>query len=251
MIKINKIKVCNEYINNLKDIKNLSESSVRVYTSTIKEFSKYTFTKDGLNKYMIGIKSQKANTKARKITIVKNFLNYLYENKYIKEKFWNNLKAPREQLLPKFLTKQEIQAIINNSNEPYCYIYDFLAKTGLRISELYNLSFQKLDNNYILKIKGKGNKERNLKINNKIYELYLKFKDEIPAKRTLQRNIKKAALKANINKNVSLHTLRHSFAINCINKNIPINIIQAILGHNNLNTTSIYTKVSSDEITLE
>lgn len=251
MNRINKITICNEYINELKNIKNLSENSIKVYSSVIREFYGYKWDKEGLNKFMSDVKSQKANTKARKITIIKNFLNYCFDNGKIKNKFWEDLRAPREQQLPKYLTENEVKAIILNSQPPYMYIFDFISRTGLRVSELYNIDVQQDKDGYIIKIKGKGNKERNLRVNPEIYELYLKFKDEIPSIRSIQRNITAAAKKALITKPVTVHKLRHSFAITLINKGVSLNIIQSVLGHTNLSTTGIYTKVSGTEILLK
>ena len=250
---MNKIQLCNNYINELSSIKNLSKNSIKVYSSVINEFYKYKWNREGLINYMNDVKSQKANTISRKIVIVKNFLNYCYDKNKLTEKFWEELKAPRQKKLPKYLTKEEVEKIIKNSAEPYNNIYNFIYKTGLRISELYNIiDIQKNEDEYILKIAGKGNKERNLRVNEQIYFLYKKIiKKELPSIRSIQRNITKASKKAKIYKKVTVHTLRHSFAINLVNNNVPINSIQSVLGHSNLSTTGIYLKVSSDEITLE
>lgn len=248
---MNKIELCNSYINEIRVIKNLSLSSVKVYTSVIKEFYGYKWDKEGLLKFMNDIKSQRANTKARKITIIKNFLNFCYDRGKIKIKFWEELKAPRESNLPKYLTAEEIETIINNSDGIYRYIFLFLYHTGLRISEINNIMLQVSGTNFFMVVRGKGSKERVLKISKEIYDIYnLIISEKMPSIRSIQRNFSGAVKKAGITKKCSVHTLRHSFAVSKVNEGVPLNVLQSVLGHTNLSTTGIYTKVSGTEIML-
>lgn len=241
------------FLNELSLIKNVNSNTLKNYNQVLNEFSKVRnpASMQGLNLFMENIKHQKPNTIARKITIVRSFLNYLYDNGKIKKKFWEHLKPPRYNALPRFLTSKEIKALIKNAREPYCYIFEFIYKTGLRLSELYNLEFERINRNtFILRVIGKGNKERVLKVDKKIKDLFENFKDILPGKRSIQREIKKAAIKAGIDKDVSVHKLRHSFAISKINDGVPINVIQSLLGHSSLNTTAIYLKFSSNDVKL-
>ncbi|KLO21864.1 hypothetical protein X275_08205 [Marinitoga sp. 1197] len=245
-------KYIESFLNELSLIKNVNSSTLKNYRQVLNEFSniKNPASMQGLNLFMKKIKNQKPNTIARKITIVRSFLNYLYDHGKIKKKFWDNLKPPKYNALPRFLTEKEIKKLIKNSRVPYRYIFEFIYKTGIRLSELYNLEFEKLNNNtYIMRVIGKGNKERVLKVDKKIKDLFYQI-EVLPCKRSIQREIKIAAKKAGIEKDVSVHKLRHSFAVSMINKGIPINAIQALLGHSNLNTTSIYLKFSSNDVKL-
>lgn len=243
-------KEIDNYLSYIETIKNVSKGTIKVYKGVLYAYkkNKYPLNEAGLFRFIDDIKQQSPATKARKITIIKAFLNYLYDKGKIKNKYWEGLKAPRYAQIPKYLTEKEIKNILENSKDPYKSIFEFIYKTGLRVSEIYKIEdIQKINQNtYYLTVNGKGNKQRSLSIDKKVYNLYNSFKDNIPAVRSIQRHIKQAAEKAEIKKSVTVHKLRHSLAVKLINNKTPLNVIQSILGHSNLSTTGIYTKVSSN-----
>ena len=140
---------------------------------------------------------------------------------------------------------------------------------GLRVSELVNLSINDIDmTNSLIRILGKGSKERDIPVGEyAIYYLkeyidrrYLLLKDKPCNKLFLNnhglgmtrqgffKNLKHLLLEKGLNPNVSPHTLRHSFATHLINRGADLRSIQEMLGHSDISTTKIYTKVSDEKV---
>ena len=140
-------------------------------------------------------------------------------------------------------------------------IVSLLYSAGLRVSELVNLKINDVDlsegTGWVRK--GKGSKDRLIVISqnltNEISEYirgrdhkYIFSKEEPLTTRNIQKIIKNTSKKAGINKKVTPHTLRHSFATHLLEQGTDIRIIQTILGHASLNTTQVYTHISSEQI---
>lgn len=152
------------------------------------------------------------------------------------------------------LTMEESERLINNCKtiEEKLIVIGLL-ETGMRIQELVSL---KSDNfrwqeRYIT-VNGKGGKKRTIPMSDKAYVLfssYFNLNDTINfCKRTAQRIVKRVANRANITRPVSAHILRHTFAVNCIRKGIPLPVIQKILGHADIKTTMIYENISPEDV---
>ena len=154
--------------------------------------------------------------------------------------------------MPKALELEEVQAIINATNDQYYRaVFSLLANTGMRVSELLNL--QKDDVVLTAKsakifIRGKGNKERVVKVDKRIVEQAIKagVLDRKVSPRAIEKAIKKAAEKAGIRKKVTPHMLRHSFAVALVEQGVPINKVQALLGHASLAITGVYLTIAAD-----
>ena len=174
-----------------------------------------------------------------------------------------NIKRPKkEKNLPSVLTKDEIKSLIEAAQTRKSkLIIKFLYSTGLRVSELVNIKPEDLNLEEKTGIvrHGKGKKDRNIilpeSLINEIREYiekyqnhYLFSKDKPLTTRNIQKIIKLAAKKAQINKKVTPHTLRHSYATHLLEQGTDIRLIQTLLGHENLNTTQIYTHVSTEEL---
>jgi integrase/recombinase XerD len=187
-----------------------------------------------------------------------------------------NIKQPKiEKKLPSYLTVSEIDKLLDIPlNNAYDYrnkaMLELLYATGIRISELINLRISDIDfDNDFIRIVGKGNKERIVPFNDiskdyllKYIEDYrkvlLKKKDsEYLFINNLSRQIsrqgffkilKEICSKQGINKNVSPHILRHSFATHLLNNGADLRIIQELLGHSDLSTTQIYTEVLNEKL---
>jgi len=193
-------------------------------------------------------------------------IRYAYSNLLNQDPTLGAKRPKKNKILPTVLTKDEIKFLINSTNnEKSKLIISLMYACGLRVSELVNLRLDDLDfNERVGRIKqSKGNKDR---IFNLPLFLMEDLKEQVekqkkynniylfsgPKQKLTTRNIQKivttAARKANINKRVHCHTLRHSFATHLLENNVDIRKIQELLGHSNLSTTQIYTHISTQEL---
>ncbi len=190
-------------------------------------------------------------------------IKFFYNN-VLKEKFDEKLPIAKKSLkLPIILNKEEITKMIEVTNNiKHKLVLVFLYYAGLRLNEAKNLQWQDLDfDREIIHIKtAKGEKERIVFLHPKLKALleifgrdkkdyiFLSQRGEMYNKRTIQQIVRNAAEKAKINKKVTPHTLRHSFATHLLEAGADIRYIQSLLGHKNLQTTQIYTHVANKDI---
>ncbi len=174
----------------------------------------------------------------------------------------------REKKLPTVLTKEEVKALINAAEkERDKMIVLMLYSTGLRVSELVKLRVKDFDlNERILYVKGgKGKKDRIVVLGEKMasilkayfnkhnligedFVFFSKHKRNHISVRLVQKIIQKLREEAGIKKEVTPHVLRHTFATHLLEQGENLRKIQELLGHANLQTTQIYTKVSVEEL---
>lgn len=169
----------------------------------------------------------------------------------------------REKQLPKIISKEKIKLIIGSTdNLKHKIIIKLLYSSGLRLSELLNLKRKDIDfdRNTLYVKSGKGKKDRITLISNdlkldllKYYSNYqldteyiLEGRNGKYTKKSVQKVLDNLGKKAGIK--VTPHMLRHSFATHLLEQGTDIRIIQKLLGHSNLNTTEIYTKVSNHNL---
>ncbi len=199
------------------------------------------------------------------VALIKASLKFFYTDMLGKN--MSLIKTPKaSKKLPVVLTRNEIKDLIDNTeNIKHRLLIELLYSTGLRLSECINLQYADLDlNDGIGWVRlGKGAKDRIFIVSEFFRKDLLDYmqKTESGGKgyifsvngrkmsaRGLQHAIKISAERAGIEKPVHVHTLRHSFATHLLENGVDIRKIQKLLGHSNLQTTQIYTQVSSDEI---
>lgn len=217
---------------------------------------------------------KKSRSQARSISAIKSFFNYLIFEGYIKESPISNIEAPKqEKKLPVVLTEDEIKNLINSIDLNHDFgqrnktIIEILYGTGIRVSELVNL---KLSNVFfkenIIKVIGKGNKERfvplgeiascemkiyindrnRLKIDSKSSDiLFLNRYGRRLTRSMIFKIISDASKRIGLDKKISPHTLRHSFATHLIKNGADLRTIQLILGHESITTSEIYTHLDT------
>jgi len=145
--------------------------------------------------------------------------------------------------LPKSITREEFVKLVKHTKSKRAKITFLLAYgSGMRVSEVINIKAEHITNNRILIEDGKGGKDRIVPLPKGWKQYMFQYLPINRTSRSLQRNFKIAAAKANLNPLYSFHSLRHGFATNCVERGIPLNQVQLLLGHSNLATTSIYTK---------
>jgi integrase/recombinase XerD len=213
-------------------------------------------------KFFLASLIDKYSNKSRALAV--SSLRFFFKRIVDRPDIFIKLEVPKkEKKLPTVLSVQEIRDLIESTNFAKSkIILKMLYSSGLRISELVNLTPKDLDfqQNIGWVRKGKGSKDRMFKIAESIKKPLQKYLSENPTNkylfsedspmspRNVQIMIKKAAKKANINKKVTPHTLRHSFATHLLERGENLLVIQQLLGHENLETTRIYTHISQEQI---
>ncbi len=221
--------------------------------------------------FLSNVRHNENKTRARKISCLKSFFKYLYyTEKILKKNPVDGLDSPKiKKNLPKYLDLEESIRLLSNIQGAHKQ-RDFLIITlflncGLRLSELISLNIEDINNNPI-KITGKGNKERQIYLNQstlKALDEYLKIRKNIKSnsqalflsqnktrisKRRVQEIVEKN-LKINCLKGYSVHKLRHTAATLMFQYgNVDVRTLQQILGHESLSTTQIYTHVSNSQV---
>tara|TARA_Y100000310_G_scaffold334097_1_gene413034 strand:+ start:10222 stop:11076 length:855 start_codon:yes stop_codon:yes gene_type:complete len=200
------------------------------------------------------------------LSLIHSAIRFYFHN-IIGNKLLDDIKTPRKaKKLPVILTRKEVkELIIAAKPKRNRLIVQFLYSSGARVSECVKLKVVDLNlKERVASIRGgKGNKDRTIIISRrwvKYLKKYLerkKIKSEFVFSKkngnnlssdTVQRIIREAAKKAGIQKKVTPHTLRHSYATHLLEGGENIRKIQELLGHSNLNTTQIYTHVSLQEL---
>lgn len=234
-----------------------------------------------IKKYLINIynKKYKATSISRKISALRAFYKYLYDKELVDKNIFKYISLPKkEKRLPKYITNTDVDDIFNipNINTPIGQrnrlILELLYGTGIRVSELCNIKLQ--DINYeerSIRILGKGSKERIVLYGKPCEEILKKYiedgrnlllngknnnylivgmnkKEKGITTRSIELIIDDIIKKAALNKNVTPHTLRHTFATHLLNEGCDILIVKELLGHSSLDTTGIYTHVSNERL---
>ena len=214
-------------------------------------------------------------TRSRKVSTLRAFYKYLsVQKKILNDNPLQELESPRiKKALPKYLTLEESLALLNSvdgkfKERDYCIITLFL-NCGLRLSELVSLNLSDIRTNNTLTVTGKGNKERTIYLNDACVDAinaYLpvrpvdgvKDKDALFISRqkgrispkTVQFIVKSTLEKAGLaDRALSTHKLRHTAAtLMYQHGNVDVLAIKEILGHENLNTTQIYTHIVDEQL---
>lgn len=216
-------------------------------------------------------KKYSPTTITRVIASVRGWFNWLCSNEIIKHNPALSIEQPKlTKRLPKVLTIQEITALLEeNLSILENALFELLYAAGLRVSELVNLQLQNVDLtvNYVRCI-GKGSKERMIPIGvkaNEALKKYIKEREFILKKhnmgskylflddngRVVTRQdvyVLIQNLGHKINKNISPHTLRHSFATHLLENGADLRVVQELLGHSDVSTTQFYTHVSKKRL---
>lgn len=277
-----------EYHTYLKLERGLSNNSVAAYELDFKRLKTYMeehhidvvrATFDDLQSFVFDTfkTTHSAKTQARLLSSVHSFYRFLLYHHYIEQDPSELLEMPRvEKRLPEVLTVEEIDAMIAHidlskaSGHRNRAIIEMLYGSGLRVSELTDL---RLSNIYrqdgYMRIIGKGNKQRLVPLSpesDKQLGYWLEDRNRLDIKpeatdivflnhygRQLTRAmiftiVKRLAQEADIRKNISPHTLRHSFATHLLQNGADLRIIQQLLGHESIVTTEIYTHINIHDL---
>lgn len=216
-------------------------------------------------------------TIARRISALRSFYKYLLRENIVEFSPLAKVRSPKlDKPLPVFLDELEISELLQLPDEKPlgrrdAAVLELLYATGCRVSELVGLTLERLDlaNRFVLLL-GKGNKERIVPLGTtccKIVQLYYSYRRELMLRygeeheyvfvnsrggiltdRSVRRILDKYIKQLAIRKNVSPHTIRHTFATHLLEHGADLRSVQELLGHANLSTTQIYTHVTTERI---
>lgn len=268
------------FLEYLKYERRLSENTIDSYGENLKLLSDttkkslITLTNEDIRTFLINIDTT-PRTKAHYLTVFNAFYNYLIFCEKLSKNPCDGIKGPKlEKKLPNYLTSSEIDKLFNiRLLKPVDYrnkaMLETLYATGTRISELINLELNQIDfQERIIRVTGKGKKDRIIPLadsaSDALEEYINNYRDYLIKKETnyvflnkdgnrISRQgffkiLKSLCKEAGINKEISPHTLRHSFATNLLNNGADLRVIQELLGHENLETTEIYSHLSNKKI---
>lgn len=246
----------------LKNISDIRYSSLRSYLGYLH--------KEGLKRASIG----------RKVAAIRLFFTWATNRGYLSENPAKLLKTPKkEKKLPSFLTEVEIKSFLQLPDDGVLGLRDkaileFLYGSGLRVSELVGLNLEDIDASIgIIRVRGKGNKERIVPLGSYALEAYGKYlessRSHIMAKahkctetkavflnrfgcristRGVQLVVDKYVKKMAYRKNVSPHSFRHSFATHLLDNGADLRTVQELLGHESIAATQVYTHLSQERL---
>lgn len=245
-------------------IRNYSERSVRTYHNLLSHFLDY-ISKDPIE---ISIKDLKdyiyyrvKHDQISVSTINQTISAWRIAQVHVLGKKWEDCKITRprrEKRLPEILSQQEAHALINNPrNLKHRAILHVMYSTGIRRGELLALKVADIDSSrMVINIRqGKGKKDRQVLLHPRILNLlrdYYRYyrpttymfegfeRAKKYSETSLSKIVKKAAKNAGITKSISVHTLRHCFATHMLEKGVNLKIIQQLMGHSSIKTTTIY-----------
>ncbi len=252
----------NKLINELK-LRGYSRKTINAYVYHVDKFLK---SKLDSKKYLLRLINDR---KSKETVRVAGFAIKFYlgikskQDKSINKIIEKIPNVKRDKKLHVILSKQEIgRMIIVTKNFIHRTMIMLMYSSGLRVSEIINLRWNDIDfDRNIIHLKlAKGNKDRIVMLSPKAKKNLMKldiekeglvFKNNRNSKyslRTIELIVKKSAENAKIKKKITPHTLRHSFATHLLERGTDIRYIRDLLGHANLQTTMIYTKVSNKDI---
>jgi len=256
---------CSEVIK----LKGFTEKTRKAYLFNVSKFFVF-LKKTSLNldntsakEYLLFLNDR--NLKPNSIRLINASILFLFKEVLMIQLSLSDFPKPKKpKLLPKVLSKMEVFTIIESiENKKHKLIVSILYSAGLRLSEVINLKREDLQvtRNVIFVKSGKGQKDRITILSKKVksqvltYLIETNFNSKLLfesnrggkySPKTIQLILKKTSDK--IGKNVTPHMLRHSFATHLLEAGVDIRYIQKLLGHANLETTSIYTNVATNKL---
>ncbi len=273
-----------EYLSYLEIERGLSKNTVLAYENDIMGFFNYykeienpsEIKRSHFSRYTMFLMSNgiQSSSVTRKIASIKGFFRYICAKREISSNPSLSITAPKiPKKLPRVISYNEIEKLLkNNLSIKEKAVFELLYATGLRVSELVNLNLKNLDlKNRYIKTTGKGSKERIVPLGKKAAQalqsylkereralkikfgsncsneyVFLNEKCEKISRQWVYNFIKKQG--ETINKSISPHTIRHSFATHLLENGADLRTVQELLGHRNVVTTQLYTHISKKRL---
>lgn len=280
----NNRKYLDDYMDHLKNILFFSSNTIRAYNQDINQFfdyikeNKLKVNKDNIRDFIsdIFLRSKNKATIARKIYAIRSFYAFLLSRGKVEKNPFDGIRTPKiDKKLPEILTEKEMGEFLDNIpsdgflNIRNKALFELLYATGLRVSEISNIKVSDIDKRErLIRVLGKGKKERIVPFNKKSLDLINVYQEEIFKKfgnkteyiflnykgakiseRSIERILAKLFLEVTgSGKKVFPHLFRHSFASHLLQRGANLRVIQELLGHSNLVTTEKYTSLNYSDL---
>jgi integrase/recombinase XerD len=282
------LELIDQFLDSLWVESGLSENTLAAYGSDLKIFAKWIKNKSLLDvnegdialflesRYKLGIVSRSS---ARILSSLRRFYAYIHREDQIEIDPTLLIESPRiGRLLPESISESDVDLLLDAVEISNVLgfrdkvMLEVLYATGLRVSELVGLKFEQVSfRQGFVRVMGKGNKERLVPIGEQAMEwleqymtgarmdiladrqcdyLFVTRRGSGMTRQAFWYIIKRYAKKADINKALSPHTLRHAFATHLLNHGADLRVVQLLLGHSDLSTTQIYTHISQERLKL-
>ena len=269
-----------EYLEYLELEKGLSQNTLDAYRRDLENFSDSldndsigSIDRLTINTYVRSLKDKHyaPTSVIRKVASLRGFFKWVTSVGILEKNPASTLEQPKvPQRLPKVISIKDVEEILHNNLTPLEHvIIELLYSCGLRVSELVNLKTNDIDlSSKYVRCFGKGSKERIIPIGETAKSI---IKEYLPSRELLIKkynlNTKKLLISENgryvtrqdiytlvhkqgelIHKNISPHTLRHSFATHLLENGADLRIVQELLGHSDVSTTQLYTHISKKRL---
>lgn len=275
----------NDFLNYCIFEKGLSDKTKESYENDLNVYKDYLNSKhittvesiksDHIKNFLKERSTEETTTIAHNLTVIKNFHTYLLKENITKNNESEFIERPKlRKALPKTLSIEDVDNLLNiELKTPFDYrnkaMLELMYGCGLRVSELISIELNDIDMvNCLIRVYGKGSKEREIPLG----EYAIHYLQEYISRRELLlkkkpctklflnnhgqgmtrqgffKNLKEILREKGLNPEVSPHTLRHSFATHLINQGADLRSIQEMLGHSDISTTKIYTKVTDEKV---
>ncbi|WP_432664807.1 site-specific tyrosine recombinase XerD [Wukongibacter baidiensis] len=281
-------KIVKDFVMYLQDEKKLSKNTLESYGRDLRQFGDFLLEKNrpsylDVNKttiitYLLYLqkKGRATSTISRNLASIRALYQYLLNNGIVENDPTLNLESPKsEKKLPCVLTLSEVESLINQPDGNSTMgsrdkaMLELLYATGIRVSELVRLDVDDLNLDLdFIKCRGNNDKERVIPIGSMAKKAILKYSSEYRenlikeeekalfvnyyGKRLTRQGfwkiIKRYTKEANIDKKITPHTLRHSFATHLIQNGADLKSVQEMLGHSDISTTQIYMQLTKNKI---
>jgi len=266
--------------------KELDAKTVKAYRIDLTQFFSYVQStepeKETIEQYITELhKKYKQKTIKRKIASIKAFYSYLEEEELVEQNPFRKIKVKFKEtiILPRIIPREEIEQLLNYiyasisslSGIQYKHtlrdasVIEVFFATGARVYEISNIRAENINlNSGLIRIMGKGGKERYIQISNTavldiLRKYYAENEPEIKksgyffinnrgnryTEQSIRFMLKKYTLKAGIQRTITPHMFRHSFATYLIEEGVDVSCVQQILGHSSIKTTQIYIHVAA------
>jgi len=271
----------NQFLSYLKYEKNASPHTIKSYKTDLNQLAEFLKEKGILLREVDNVllrgflarlheRKEMKSTVARKLASIRSFLQFCVKRKWLEDNPAKVVSTPKQEMhIPSFLSEQEVA---NFLELPYSnkildlrdkVVLEFLYATGVRVSELVGINLEDISlEERLVRVKGKGKKERLLPFGKKAEEslmkylrgrssinkgridqkaLFLNYRGQRLSPRSVERIIDKYIRLSALQRKISPHSFRHSFASHLLSRGADLRVIQELLGHESLATTQKYT----------